>query len=181
VSLTVTNDAGQSATLTASVTVNSVLTQEAPPTPTPAPVPDPTPTTASTPAPTPPVVAPAPTANPLTATLSAAKKQKLASVLPHGLRVKLAVSQGTTASFQVTLPVRQSSLAGHKTKSSTIVLLRTQAQTLRAGTNAFTLKLSRGATRQFAGTGPLVLTVRVTLPNPAGGMVTRSVKITLTR
>ena len=50
-----------------------------------------------------------------------------------------------------------------------------------AGTHPITLKLSRGAARQLAGRGPLVLTVRATLTGPTGGTVTRTVKITLTR
>ena len=166
VSLTVTNDAGQSTTWNATVTVNSVPVVT-PPTPQP---PSP-PVRAQTPAPT-----PAPT--PLAASLAAAKKQKLASVLPHGLGLRLTVSQGTTATFQITLPASQSRLAHRKTK--TIVLLNTRAQTLGAGTHPITLKLSRAAQRQLSATGPLVLTVRVTLKS-AGGTVTRSLKITLTR
>ena len=51
---------------------------------------------------------------------------------------------------------------------------------MRAGSHAVTLKLSRAAARQLTGTGALVLTVRVTLKH-AGGTVTRTVKITLTR
>jgi PKD repeat protein len=175
VSLTVTNDAGQTTTHSASVTVNPVppLTQSSPP---PAPIPTPMPTPTPTPAPT---RTPAPA--PLSASLGAAKKQKLTSVLPHGLGVNLAVSQGTTASFQVTLPVRESNLAGRNAKTSAIVLLRSRPQALRAGTHAITLKLPRNTARQLGGTGPLVVTVRVTLTNPAGGTITRSVKITLTR
>jgi hypothetical protein len=91
------------------------------------------------------------------------------------------LSQGTTARFQVTLPLRESKLARSNAKTTAIVLLRARAQTLPAGTDAITLKLPRGAARELAGTGPLVLTVRVTLINATGGTVTRSVKITLTR
>jgi hypothetical protein len=50
-----------------------------------------------------------------------------------------------------------------------------------AGNHAITLKFPRNTARQLAGTGPLVLTVRVTLTTPTGGTITRSVKITLTR
>jgi len=171
VSLTVTNDAGQTTTWNASISVNSVTT-----TTTTAPTP-PTPPTTPTPTPTP---TPKPAPTPLTASLGGAKKQKLAAVVPHGLGLRLTVSQGTTATFQVTLPVRHSKLAHGKPKANAIVLLRTRAQTLRAGTQTVTLKFSRAAARQLSRSGPLVLTVRVTLQS-AGGTVTRTVKITLTR
>jgi PKD repeat protein len=168
VSLTVTNDAGQTATRSWSVTVNPVPTVTPPSAPTPAPV-------------SPPAPSPAPVRTPLTASLSAAKKQKLASVLPHGLVASLAVSQGTTATFQVTLPASRSPLAQGQTNASPIVLLRTRAQNLGAGTHVIKLKLSRGAAGQLPGTGPIVLTVRVNLTTAGGGTVTRTVKITLTR
>jgi PKD repeat protein len=167
VSLTVTNDAGQSSIRNAAVTVNSVPVVT-PPTPQP-----PSPPVRAQ---TPPAPTPAPT--PLAASLAAAKKQKLASVLPHGLGLSLTVSQDITATFQITLPASQSRFAHGKAK--TIVLLNTRAQTLGAGTHPITLKLSRAAQRQLSARGPLVVTVRVTL-NSAGGTVTRSLKITLTR
>jgi PKD repeat protein len=174
VSLTVTNDAGQTATTSQTVTVNSVptVTQQFPPTPAPVTSPVPTPAPA-------PTLAPAPT--PLTAGLGAGNKQKVAAVLSHGLRVKLAVSQNATATFQVTLPIRESKLARRNAKQTTVVLLRTRARTVSAGTYAITLQLPRGTGRELAGTGPLQLTVRVTLTTATGGTVTRSVKITLTR
>jgi hypothetical protein len=167
--LTVTNDAGQTSTSTANVTVNSVPTVTQPSPPTPAPVPSPAPL-------------PAPAPQPLTASLAGANKQKLAAALAHGVRVSLAVSQGTTASFQVTLPVLESRLAGsHRPKTSSIVLLRTGAEALGAGSHTITLKLSRAAAHELAGTGRLVLTVRVTLTEPNGAKLSRSVKIALTR
>jgi hypothetical protein len=92
--------------------------------------------------------------------------------------LSLTVNQGTTATFQITLPARK--LVHGKPKTSAIVLLRTRAQTLGAGAHTVTLKLSRAAAHQLSGKGPLVLTVRVTLKS-AGGTVTRSVKVTLTR
>ncbi|HTU86697.1 MAG TPA: PKD domain-containing protein [Solirubrobacteraceae bacterium] len=166
VTLTVTNNAGQTASQTWSVTVSSVSS------PTP-------PTTTSTPSPTP-KPAPAPTPKPLTASLTGAKKQKLAPALAHGVRVSLAVSQATKASFQVTLPVLESRLAGPKHKTGTLVLLRL-AQTLGAGNHAIPLKLSRAAARELAGSGPLVLTVKVTLTEASGGTISRTLKITLAR
>jgi PKD repeat protein len=165
VSLTVTNDAGESATQTGTITVGSV---SSPPPPS---------TSTSTPAP-----APVATPKPLTATLSAAKKQKLSAALAHGLRLSLAVSQGTKATFQITLPVLESKLAhSRKGKNAPIALLQTGAQTLGAGTHPITLKLSRAAARELASSGPLVLTVKVTLTEASGAKVTRSAKITLAR
>jgi len=161
VSLTVTNNAGQTATQTGSLTVNSVASTT-PPT-----------TNPSKPA-------PVPTPKPLTASLTGAKKQKLAPALAHGVHVSLAVSQATKASFQITLPVLESRLAGPKHKTGSLVLLRS-AQTLGAGTHAITLKLSRSAAGELAGSGPLVLTVKVTLTEPSGGTVSRTLKITLAR
>jgi PKD repeat protein len=177
VSLTVTNDAGQSATQTGTITVNSAASPTPPTTTTTTTTTPPTPT--PTPAPTP---APVPTAQPLSASLTGAKKQKLAPALAHGVKVSLAVSQSTRATFQVTLPVLQSKLAhGPRSKNASIALLRTGAQTLGAGTHAISLKLSRAAARELASSGPLVLTVKVTLAEAGGGTLTRSVKITLAR
>jgi PKD repeat protein len=170
VSLTVTNDAGQSATQTGTITVNSVAS------PTP-----PTTTTTSTTSPSP-APAPVPTATPLTASLTGAKKQKLSPALAHGLKVSLAVNQSSKASFQITLPVLQSKLAhSRRNKNATIALLQTGSQTLRAGTHAIPLKLSRAAARELASTGPLVLTVKVTVTGTGGSTLTRTLKIALAR
>ncbi|HUA02377.1 MAG TPA: PKD domain-containing protein [Solirubrobacteraceae bacterium] len=170
VSLTVTNNAGQSGTRTGTVTVNSVSSPTTPPvttTPSPAPQPAPVPTTPT----------------PLSASLGGAKNQRLAPALAHGVRVSLSVSQATRASFQVTIPVSQTHLAHarRKPKTRTIVLLQTRAQGVNAGTKAITLKLSRAAARELAGTGPLVLTVKVTLTEASGATISRTVKVTLTR
>ena len=76
----------------------------------------------------------------------------------------------------------QSKLAhGPRSKNASIALLRTGAQTLGAGTHAISLKLSRAAARELASSGPLVLTVKVTLTEAGGGTLTRSLKITLAR
>ena len=40
---------------------------------------------------------------------------------------------------------------------------------------------SRGAARELAGSGPLVLTVKVTLTDASGATATRSLKVTLAR
>jgi hypothetical protein len=93
------------------------------------------------------------------------------------MRVTLSVSQGTKATFQVTVPVLRS--AAHK--SGSITLLRTRAQALGAGSHAITLKLSRAAARQLGSGRTVVLTVHVTLTTATGATVTRTVKITLAR
>jgi len=172
VSLTVTNDAAQSATRTGTLTVASVSVASAT-----SPAPPVAPPTSSPPAPV-----PVPTPTPLTATLGGAKKQKLAPVLAHGLKVSLAANQGTRATFQITLPVLESRLPhSGRNKNASVTLLHTGAQPLRAGSNAITLKLSRGAARELAGSGPLVLTVKVTLTDASGATATRSLKVTLAR
>ncbi len=171
VSLNVTNDAGQSATQTGTITVNSSASPTPPVTSTT------TSTTTTTTTPT-----PVPNASPLTASLTGAKKQKLSPALAHGVKVSLAVNQSSKATFQVTLPVLQSKLAhGRRSKNASIALLQTGTQTLGAGTHAMTLKLSRAAARELASSGPLVLTVKVTLTGASGSTLTRSLKITLAR
>jgi PKD repeat protein len=167
VSLTVTNDAGQSAAQTGTMTVNSVAS------------PTPPVTTAPSPAPQP---APAPTPTALSPSLGGAKKQALAHALAHGVRISLSVSQATQASFQVSIPVSQNRLAhaGRKPGTRSIVLLRTPAQALSAGAHAITFKLSRADARELAGGVPLVLSVKVTLTEPNGATISRTIKVTLT-
>jgi hypothetical protein len=76
--------------------------------------------------------------------------------------------------------VLESRLAGPKHKTRSLALLRS-ARTLGAGSHAITLKLSRSAAHHLAGSGPLVLTMKVTLTEPSGGTVSRTLKITLAR
>ena len=97
------------------------------------------------------------------------------------MKVSLAVNQSSQATFQVTLPVLQSKLAhGRRSKNASIALLH-GSQTLGTGTHAITLKLSRAAARELASSGPLVLTVKVTVTGTGGSTLTRSLKITLAR
>ena len=161
-----------------SAIVSEQVTIQAPPTPaipnpaTVTPAPDPTPSPTITPAPT-----------PLSASVTAAGKQRLAPALAHGVRISLSVTQATLASFQVTIPAAQARLAhtARKPKARPIVLLRTRATALGIGGHAFTLKLSRSAARELPGAGPLVLTVKVTLTEPSGVTISRTIKVTLTR
>jgi len=165
VTLTTTDDLGLTSTASRLVTIDAAPVSTTPP--------------ASTSPPTsPPAHAPV-TPAPLTANLSGPTKLKLASALAHGMRVSLAMSQGAKASFQITLPVLESKLAGRRLKTASIVLLHTKAQSLGAGTHPITLKLSRAAARELAGRGPLVLTVKVTVTGANGKTFTRSLKIKL--
>ena len=96
VTLTTTDDLGVSTTTTEQITVSA----PAPPggitvTPTP-PIPTPTPPPSTGPTPT--------TPQPLTAALAAAKKQRLAAVSTHGLRIQLSTNASSTVSFQITIP-----------------------------------------------------------------------------
>ena len=182
VTLTTTDDLGLSASTSEQVTIQvpPVTSTPTPPasstTTTPTPSPAPAPTASSSPTPT-------PTPAPLTASLGAAKKQRLTPALAHGLRLSLSVSQGVRASFLLTLPVSESRLpaGAHKPKTSSIVLLRTGAQAFGGGSHAVTLKLSKAAAHELAGSGPLVVTVKMTLSGASGATVTRTVKITLAR
>ena len=174
VSLTATDDLGMSATVSKQVTIETPT----PPAQTPTTV---TPTPAPTPAPAPAPTTPAP--KPLSASVVAAKQQRLAPALAHGVRISLSVSQATRASFQVTIPVSQTRLAhsARKPKTRSIALLHTGAQAVGTGAHALTLKLSRAAARELAGAGPLVLSVKVTLTAANGATISRTVKVTLTR
>ena len=163
--LTVTNAAGQTATRALSVAV------------------DPQPTVTPMPTPT-----RAPAAPSLTSRLSGTRNQKLASVLKHGLRVRLSVSLRSKASVQVTIPGGPSGRAVEPARhplsggpSRSIILLRLQGRTLTAGTHVLTLKLSRTAARRLPVSGSIVLGVRVTLIDAFGSRITRLVTITLHR
>jgi len=171
VSLTATDDLGESATVSEQVTI------QAPPTPaTPAPTPV-TPAPDPTPAPT--TTTPAP--KPLFARVAATKKQRLGPALAHGMRISLSVSQATRASFQVTIPAAQAPHNSRKAKARPIVLLQTRAQALGTGAHPITLKLSRSAARELRGAGPVVLTVKVKLTEAGGATISRTVRVTLTR
>ncbi len=183
VTLTTTDDLGVTNSVQHQITVNPAAGLPASTTP-PAPVPTPTSPVSAPTAPTPSAPAPSTTttgkgATPVAAALSmrlAAQKQRLAVVLTHGVSVNLSVNLAERASFQVTFPGRKR--AG---KPTTVTLLRTGAQAIRAGAHAITLKLSPAQVRRLAAAGPVALTVKVTVTKPGGGTLTRSVKLTLTR
>jgi PKD repeat protein len=130
------------------------------------------------------VVDPKPTSPPpaLTSNLTAPKNQKLAPVLKHGLKIKLAVNQGAKISIQVTIPARatkQTRRTGTR-HVAPITLLQQHGRAVASGTNQITVKLSAAAARKLPGSGPVVLTVKITVTG-AGGTVTRTVKVALQR
>ncbi len=188
VKLTVTDQLGQTNTVTRQVVIAPTVSQSSNPpttsttTPTPVPPTTTTPVTSHPPTTTAPVTkTQAPLA--LLAQLTGTHRQRLAQVLAHGLRVALTLNQRTRASFQITLPLaqtKQGSTAKHHPQGNAVLLRGVQI--LAAGKHAVALKLSRTAARRLAGKGPLVLTVRVTLAGTGGGKtLTRTLKVALTR
>jgi PKD repeat protein len=191
VKLTVTDQVGQTDSITREVVIAPAVSDSSNPptttttTPTPTPTPTPTTTTPVTPHPltsTPPV---AKTQAPLSlvARLTGTHRQRLTLVLAHGLKLGLTLNQRTRASFQITIPLaqtKQGSAARHRPRGNAVLVRG--VQTLAAGKHTITLKLSRAAGRRLAAKGPLVLTVRVTLAGTGGAKtLTRTIKVTLTR
>ena len=94
--------------------------------------------------------------------------------------------------FQITIP-RAETRQGTKTatgggrahqpagKATRVPLARTATRTLGAGTYSIALRLSKAELRELSGSGPLVLTVRVTVTGASGVKLTRSAKLTLQR
>ena len=176
VTLTTTDDLGVSTTTTEQITVSA-----------------PTPPGVITVTPSPPVQTPppstgptAPTPQPLTAGLAAAKKQRLAAVTAHGLRIQLSTNASSTVSFQITVPrseTRQGAGPGRtqRLNRKPLVLLQTGGRSFGAGTYTIMLKLSKAAVRELSGAGPLQVTIRMTVVGPHGARLTRSASITLQR
>jgi hypothetical protein len=167
VSLIVTNAAGQTATETLAVSVDT------PPSAAPTPMVGPIP------------VAPPPG---LSGRLAAPRNQKLGLVRKHGMHLTLSLSLSGTASFQVTIPAASTSPAHgrrgtHRRSVSApvIILLRVRGRRVAAGSHPITLKLSRAAIRRLSGRGPVTVTVRITVIDGYGSTITRSIKVTLRR
>jgi PKD repeat protein len=179
--LTVTNNAGQTATS------SQVVTVEAPPVvpPSPAPTPAPEPAASPTPAPSP-RAAPAPTTPgppAVTERVTVVGNQTRASVTKHGLRLNLSLSVSGRASFQITIP-RAPGRAGdgkRGAKPAPITLMRVRDRAIASGTRVVGLPLSRAAARQLGGRGTVVVTVHITITDAYGGVITQSVSITLHR
>ena len=175
VTLTTTDDLGISTTTIEQITVDA---PEPPATITVSPSP-PASTSTTVPSTTP----VANTSKPLTAVLVASKKQRLAAVTAHGLRIRLTTNASATVSYQITIPrseTRQGTGAGRPNRKP-VVLLKTGGHSFGAGTYTIMLKLSKAAVRELSGAGPLTVTVRITVVGAHGAKLTRSAKITLER
>ena len=159
VSLTVTNDAGQTNTTSRVVTVYS---------------------------PPPPAASVAPPSNvshtitikppSFTTNLSIPKRQKLAAVLKHGLRVVISSSEGCKAIVQIATPLPS---GGHGRASAASTLLGRVTRRIGPGTSQITLKLGPAAARKLRGHRRVQITVRVTLIDAYGRTLTRTAKATL--
>ena len=169
VTLIATDDLGVSTTTNHEVTVQA----PAPPATTVSPNP---PTSSLSPAPTSPART---TSKPLTLALSVAKRQRLAAVAAHGLRIRLSVNASAKVTFQITIPRAETHQPAGK--ATRVPLARTATRTLGAGTYSIALRLSKAELRELSGSGPLVLTVRVTVTGAGGVKLTRSAKLTLQR
>jgi PKD repeat protein len=176
--LTVSNNAGQSAT------TSRIVTVEAPPPPAPTPTPEPAPEPApTTPAPTsPPPAPPAPPS--FSGRLAAARSQKLTTVLNHGLRLTVSLNQSGRATLEVTIPGEAPVPKGRRratAKPAPIVLLHISGRAMPSGVHALTLKLSRSAAQELSSRGTAVLTVRIVVTDAYGTLITSSTTITLHR
>ena len=170
--LTVTNDAGQTATSTETVTVESPPAAVLP--------------ASQTPAPDPPTFTPP--LQPLSGRLTTPKRLKLASVIKHGLRLTVSLDQSGEASFQITIPPRASKQTGtpaaHRRPTlnlPAITLLRVRGRAVGPGTHLLTLKLSRAAARHLAGHDTIALTVWITVIDRYGRVISRSATVRLHR
>ena len=121
---------------------------------------------------------------PLTVRLSA-NRQKLATVLKHGLSVSVSTNTAAKASFLVTVPVHATK---HGQRTHTRISHTTNATLLRTGTLSFppgshtaSLRLSRAAASKLRAGGNSVLTLQMTLTDAYGRKLVRSVKLTVSR
>lgn len=160
VSLTVTNDVGQTNTTSRTVTVYG---------------PPPPPTASVAPASN---VSHTMTIKPpsFTSSVSIPKRQKIAAVLKHGLRVVVSTSERCEAIVQITTPV-QSGAHGRVSAASTVLARVTRR--IGAGPSTITLKLGPAAARKLRGRERVQITVRVMLNDAYGRTLTRTAKATL--
>ena len=88
--------------------------------------------------------------------------------------------------FQITIPrseTRQGTGPGRtqRLNRKPVVLVQTSGRSFGAGTYSIMLKLSKAAVRELSGTGPLKLTIRITVVGAHGAKLARSASITLQR
>jgi PKD repeat protein len=121
---------------------------------------------------------------PLSARLSA-KRQKLATVLKHGLSVSVSTNMAAKASFFVTIQVRATKhgrpARKHVTHTTNARLLRAGAISFGPGTHTASLRLSRAAADKLRAGRNSVLTLQMTLTDVYGRKLVRSVKLTVSR
>jgi PKD repeat protein len=119
---------------------------------------------------------------PLSARLSA-KRQKLPTVLKHGLSVSVSTNTAAKASFLVTVPVhvtKHSRRARERVSHTTnATLLRTGTFNFAPGSHTASLRLSRAAASKLRSGGNSVLTLQMTLTDIYGRKLVRSVKLTV--
>jgi PKD repeat protein len=196
VALTVTNDAGQIATNSQTVTVEAPRAAPPSPAPTPSPGPAPSPGPGPSPAatPTPAPAAPAESARaaasvnpappPLTGRLTIPRGQTISSAAKHGLRLSVSLARAGQGGFLLTVPpVRRE--AGHPARSTPrpapITLLRIRGRAIPSGTHVVVLDLSPAADRQLSARAGVVVTVQMTVTDAYGTVITRSARVTLQR
>ncbi len=112
----------------------------------------------------------------------AAPKQKLAALVKRGLQLNVAVNQNSTVSFQVTIPgaIKHAGKASPR-HAPAITLLSVHGRSVAAGTHQISLKLSKAGARALPRTGPVVLTVRITVTDAYGRTITRTAKVAVQR
>jgi hypothetical protein len=108
--------------------------------------------------------------------LNIPKKQKLARVLKHGLRIAMSPSERLTATFLITTKVR-----GPHGKRTPVTLLRSRPRGFNPGAQQVFLKFNPKAAKKLVGLKTVFLTVKLTLTDQFGQQRTTTLRVTLKR
>ena len=119
----------------------------------------------------------------LSGSVSSTKRDKLATLLNHGLKVVVFSNTAAKAGFVVTTPVPSSKHAHQHSKREPALstILRTGALSFAPGRRTVWLRLTPASARKLRAAGKAVLTIKMTLTDVYGRKTTRSVKLTVTR
>jgi len=122
---------------------------------------------------------------PLSARLSARKRQKLGAVLRSGVAVSVFTNTAAKATFVVTMPVhaaKQRQAHRKRVRKQTMTtLLKTRSFSFARGTHTTSLKLSRSAAAKLRAGDKTVLTIQMIVTDVYGRTLGRSVNVTVSR
>ncbi|TMK42610.1 MAG: PKD domain-containing protein [Actinobacteria bacterium] len=198
VTLTVTDNGGQTGTANHVVTVTAPAPAPAPAsgsTPTAAPASTPSASAAPTPLPSPPASPARAAALAASATVLSAHLRGRNAVLRRGLLIRLSATTSARASFVVLMPTsatRALRLSGpttaslaahnkHNKRRARFTIIGRGTFTIAAGTRVLRIKLNRRAARKLARAKAVKLTIRLTLTDGAGRSVRLSRTVRLRR